>query len=323
MKNFKLKIILFMAIIGIFIMFLPVLSYGANENTVIVKKSSNEYIIYLKGYLTQEFSFAFSDDKTVEVNTLTFVSSAVDSENGANNIAYADSSTMGTYMWVKANGELKISAQEIDFTDNITIDELEKVGDISKIIPIKIEQEQIVNKVEESDTKTSTTTETVGIVKILKDITNGQYQLKKRETTAASENLFALAELIEKNEFTDSYIKMKASKEFVELYNQELALLDDSKWSQIEDATIQQPKEATNGEQYILWVKADNIKDVHFLTSIRTDKETKEIVREQIKTILPHTYDNNTLLIALAVVIVAIIAVSIRIAILKKKEMSK
>ena len=48
-----------------------------------------------------------------------------------------------------------------------------------------------------------------------------------------------------------------------------------------------------------------------------------EVVKEEVKTKLPHTYDNNTILIIFAIVVVAIVAVSIRIAVLKKKEMSK
>ena len=79
--------------------------------------------------------------------------------------------------------------------------------------------------------------------------------------------------------------------------------------------------DAQNGEQYILWLVADNDVDVHFLTSLR--KYDEEVVKEEVKTKLPHTYDNNTILIIFAIVVVAIVAVSIRIAVLKKKEMSK
>ena len=89
----------------------------------------------------------------------------------------------------------------------------------------------------------------------------------------------------------------------------------------IENSKVQQPSEAENGDQYILWVKGDNIKDVHFLTSYREYEE--EFIKEEIRTKLPYTYDNNTILIVLGIVIVAIIVVSIRIAILKKKEMKK
>ena len=156
MKKSKLKILLMVVIIGIFTIGMPMVAYGTNENTVIVKQSDNEYLIYLKGYLNKEFQFAFSNNKEADVSTLAFVNSAVDSAQGINNIAYVnDNATIAlfankTYMWVKVDGELKISGLEIDIKDNITKTELEDTRTISKIIPIKLEQEQIVNKTDEN-----------------------------------------------------------------------------------------------------------------------------------------------------------------------------
>ena len=97
--------------------------------------------------------------------------------------------------------------------------------------------------------------------------------------------------------------------------------LSSEEWKNIENNTIKQPNDAQTGDQYILWLTAENDNDVHFLTSYRNYDE--EIVEKEIKTVLPYTYDNNTLLVVLGIVIIAIIAVSVRIAILKKKEMSK
>ena len=185
---------------------MPALSYATNEDLVIVKQSESEYIIYMKQYLKHEFEFAFSNDKLVDVATLSFTKSALDtSEIEANNIAYVESGNFAmfantTYMWIKINGEIKVSAIEIDIQDNITKIELENVGKTSTIIPVKLQQEQIVNEVNEEGTKI---TETVGVVKILNDITDVEYQLIKRNTSEESNNLFALAELIEKNQFTD------------------------------------------------------------------------------------------------------------------------
>lgn len=323
MKSLKLKAFLIMVIIGIFMVCTPKLCYAANEEAVLVKQSENEYIIYMKQYLKQEFEFAFSNDNVADVSTLSFIPSAVDTANGENNIAYVDSASIGmfaskTYMWVKVDGEVKVSAREIDLTDNITKTELESVGTVSKIIPIKLEQEQIVNEVNEEGTQI---TETVGVVKLLNEMTNGKFQLIKREATVESNNLFALAELIEKNEFTDSYTKIKASKEFIELYNAQYNSLNADNWETIENSTIKQPVEAKTGDQYILYLKGDNIQDVHFLTSYRQYDE--DFIKEEIRTKSPNTYDDNTILIALAVVVVAIVLVAIRIAALKKKEMNK
>lgn len=320
MKKTKFKILLALVIICIFTIGMPIIAYGANENAVIVKQSDDEFLIYLKGLLNDDFKFAFSNDKNVTPAEAEFISFAKDTANGANNIAYVDQSSVGkfvnkTYLWVKTNEQMKISGLEIDIADNITVNELSEVGKISKTIPIRLEQEKIVDTVNSEGTKI---TETVGIVKLVNEAKNGKYILVAKETSSNTKDLFALAELLEKNEFTDKYTELKASKEFMKL--RQKMLEDISEWNNIEENTIKQPKEAQNGEQYILWLKEGNNTDVHFLTSLR--EYNKEVVKEEVKTILPYTYDNNSLLIVLGVVIVAIVLVSIRIATLKKKEMN-
>lgn len=316
MKNSKLKILLMVVIIGIFTVGMPILAYGANENAVVVKQENNSCIIYVKGYLDKEFQFAISDSKDVEPAETEFVSSAKDTANGENNIAYTTATTTGKYLWVKTDA--KVENFEIDLTDNILKSELENLNNVSKEIPVELKQEQIVNEVNESGTKI---TETVGVAKIVKSLSNGQYQLVPRKTTTDTENLFALAELLEKNKFTDKYTEIKANKEFLDLRTKLEAELKREDWKQIENDTIKQPKEAQDGEKYILWLKGDNENDVHFLTSLR--KEDEEFIEKEIKTKLPYTYDNNTILVVLAIVVALIVIVAIRIVVLKKKEMNK
>ena len=317
MKNSKLKILLMAIIIGILTIGMPIIAYGTNESAVIVKQEDNSYIIYLKGYLDQEFKFAFSDDREVDETTLTFTNSAKDTVEGNNNIAYSNAEIVAKkYMFVKTDAKTEIF--EIDISDNITKAELESISTVSKIIPIKLEQEQIVNKVDENGTKI---TETVGVAKLVNELENGKYQLISRKSTTDNDNLFALAELLEKNQFTDKYTEIKASKEFFELADKLLGELKSEDWKTIENNTIKQPEEAQNGDQYILWLRGENENDVHFLTSFR--EESREFIEKEVKTILPYTYDNNTILIALAIVIIAIVIVAIRIVLLKKKEMNK
>ena len=57
--------------------------------------------------------------------------------------------------------------------------------------------------------------------------------------------------------------------------------------------------------------------------SFRTGYLVPSQLEKEVKTILPYTYDNNTMLVVLAVVIVAIVIVAIRIVVLKKKELKK
>lgn len=317
MKTSKLKILLMIVIIGILTVGMPIIAYGTNENAVVVKQSESEYIIYLKGYLDKEFKFAFSDNKEASEETLTYTNSAKDTADGENNIAYCNTELAAKkYMFVKTDAKTEIF--EIDVNDNITKAELENLNTISKNIPIKLEQEQIVNEVNENGTKV---TETVGVAKLADNRTDGKYQLIARKKNTDTENFFALAELLEKKQFTDKYTEIKASKEFVDLKEKLQGNLSSEEWKNIENNTIKQPNDAQTGDQYILWLKAENDNDVHFLTSYRNYDE--EIVEKEIKTVLPYTYDNNTLLVVLGIVIIAIIAVSVRIAILKKKEMSK
>lgn len=330
MKSLKSKIIFTVIMALMIILIMPLSIFAANEETIIVKDITEEgeekYIVYLKDYLNKEFEFAFSKDRTADVSTLTFSNSALDATGvGANNIAYViiDSTNASlfentTYMWVKENGEIKIAAREINIADNITKQELEDVGNTSKVMPIKLEQKVVEDTVSGEGLKKTTT---VGIVTLAEEYKNSDYRLIPRPEKGANNDFFALAELIEKNEFTDSYTKIKASKEFIELYNQQYNSLEAQNWNNAEEGTILQPEDTKTGDQYILWLKGTDTQDVHFLTSYREEEE--EWVKEEIKTVLPYTYDSNALLIALGIVVVAIIAVVIRIKYLKKKEMVK
>lgn len=323
MSNSKFKFSLLIIII-MAIMLIPFSSYATNENLVVVKQNDEEYIIYISGFLEQEFEFAFSNNSAEEIENLTFISSAVDNPENENNIAYVDDSetikmfTEKTFMWVKVNGEIKISAQEIEINDNITKAELASIEDVSKKMPIKLEQKQTVNEVNDEGTKI---TETVGIVTLLNAPIEGEYQLIERTSNDENDTLFALAELIEKNQFTDMYTKVKVSKEFIELCNEQYNSLLSEEWKVIEDSTIYQPNDTKTGDQYILWLRDGNLQDVHFLTSYREYDE--EYIKEEVKTKLPYTYDSAATLIALGVVVVAIIVVSVRIVMLNKKEKSE
>lgn len=317
MKKSKVKILLMVVIIGIFTVGMPILAYGTNENLAIVEQADNSYIIYVKGYLNKEFQFAFSNDKNADVATLTFIDSAKDTANGENNIAYATSTIAEKYMFVKTADRTEVF--EININDNISKENLESINTVSKKIPVTLEQELIVNEVNAEGTKI---TETVGVAKLVNSLKNGEYQLSPRTSTTDNNTLFALAELLEKNEFTDKYTKIKASKEFFDLKEKlENELESNEDWNKIENNSIAQPSEAQTGDQYILWVRGENTSDVHFLTSLRVYEE--EEVEKEVKTILPYTYDNNTILVVFAIIIVAIVMVAVRIAILKKKEMNK
>ena len=314
----KLKVVLTIAILALAVLIIPGICYaeeGTNDGVVIVKTSTDRYLIYIKDYLDVDFKFALSTDGT-ETPSI-FTNFAVDTVDAQNHIAFSETGTE----------EIKISGRKIDLTDNITMAELEGIENISKTIEIEIGVSEPVETMmkDEATGDEYKKTVKVGTVKIITPISNGRYQLVKRLSNEKTNQFFALAELIEKNNFTDKYAVIKTAKEFTDLKAELRASLSD--WKDVVDATVKQPEDAEDGEQYILWLKEDEstvniaMEDVHFLTSVK--EESIEKITEDVTTLLPKTYDDNTILFAFIAVVIAIVAVAIRISFLKKKEMSK
>lgn len=323
----KLKVVLTIAILALAVLIIPGICYaeeGTNDGVVIVKTSTDRYLIYIKDYLDVDFKFALSTDGT-ETPSI-FTNFAVDTVDAQNHIAFSETGTE-EYLWVKVGDEIKISGRKIDLTDNITMAELEGIENISKTIEIEIGVSEPVETMmkDEATGDEYKKTVKVGTVKIITPISNGRYQLVKRLSNEKTNQFFALAELIEKNNFTDKYAVIKTAKEFTDLKAELRASLSD--WKDVVDATVKQPEDAEDGEQYILWLKEDKstvniaMEDVHFLTSVK--EESIEKITEDVTTLLPKTYDDNTILFAFIAVVIAIVAVAIRISFLKKKEMSK
>jgi len=323
MHNLKTKTKVFFTILLVFIFMLPIMSFATNNEMVVVDKENGNYVIYINGNLTEEFEFAFSNNK--DESSLTFYNSAKDSEEtSANNVAYVDNTVTGvdfnqkTYLWLRKDGEIKITAREISIADNVTETELKNVEKVSKIIEVTLGEEETKNETDEEGVKV---TVKVGSAKIKDDnFKELSYCLVPRTQSEETENLYALAELINKNNFTNAYTQIKASKEFIALYNSELEKINqEKKWNIVENLTILQPEEAKTGDQYILFLLKDGkINDAHFLTSVR--EENEEIVNEKVVSKLPVTYDNNTLLIVIAIQIIAIVLVALRIKMLKNKK---
>ena len=123
------------------------------------------------------------------------------------------------------------------------------------------------------------------------------------------------------NNETDMYTKISIYKDFNKLI-EELRPNSNSNWTKVENNEIEQPRDAEDGTQYVLWINENNEndskQDVQFLTS--TKEVSEEKITEKITTKLPVTYDNNILLIALTILVIVAIIVGVRIKILSKKE---
>ena len=325
MTKLKSKLIISTIVFILAIITMQLSIYATNDNIEIVEKSSTDYLIYIKDNLSTDFEFAFSNNKNEDKGTLTFKKAETDSASKtANKIAFINSTTIElfenpTYMWVKdANGNYILDGIEIDIKEAITDKELDNIANTTKIIPVDTKQTNTTK--EEADGKTIITT----VGKVILSETKGYYEyiIVKLPYADDYENLEKLATRISKfNDETDMYTKISVYKEFNKLV-EELRPNSTSNWIKVESNEIEQPEDAENGTKYVLWINENNgensKQDVQFLTSQKEVSEEKII--ETITTKLPVTYDNNVLLIVLAILIVAAVAVFIRIKVLSKKE---
>lgn len=317
MQNLKSKMIFLLGIFLIVSCLLGISVYATNENVQIVKKSDNQYLIYVKNSLNDSFEFAFSDDSAADKTTLTYSSAAKDAATGGNYIAFINEyTTEHKYMWVRnSEGEYVLNAVELDLTKAIDNYDLENIQKVTKLIEADTDQV----KVEEKDVNGSKVKVTTGKV-VLKNEGDYQYQIVKLPNGEEYNRLMDLAERISKfdNETNlDMYTKLEVYNEFSTLFNNLKHNLDYDKWVDVEGNEIYQPSDAKNGDKYVLWIKKGRETiDAQFLTS----KYVEEKVVEKITTKLPVTYDNNILLVVLGILVIAIIAVSIRIKSLEKES---
>ena len=308
MQKLKFKIVFLIGIFSLIILLgLPV--NAANENIQLVKQTETEYLIYINGHLEETFDFAFSDN---EVEPTIFCSAATDKAEGGNYIAYTNQYTTGKYMWAKnSEGTYFVEGVELDLNKAIPENELDEIQNVTNKIPVDTTQVQV----EEKTVNGNKVTVTTGKVVFEKE-GNYKYQIIKLPSSAEYTELMDLAERISKfNTETDMYTKLGVYNKFNTLYGELLSKLNDS-WVEVENQEILQPENTENGDKYILWINDGTVTDAQFLTS----KYVEEKVVEKITTKLPVTYDNNTLLVVLAILILAIIVVSIRIKSLKKED---
>ncbi|MGN1301777.1 MAG: LPXTG cell wall anchor domain-containing protein [Clostridia bacterium] len=313
MRNLKLKIIFLVGIFSLILLLgLPV--NAANENMQLVKQTETDYLIYINGNLDSSFEFAFSDDNTADKETLTYLSAATDSAEGGNYIAYINSyTTENKYMWAKdAEGTYFVEGVELDLSKAIPTEELTAIQNVTKKIAVDTEQVQVEEKTIDGNQVTVTTGKVV-----FENEGNYEYQIVKLPSVAEYNELMDLAERISKiNSTTDMYTKLGLYTKFNNLYNELSSALLEEKWIDVQNQEILQPEDTENGDKYVLWIREGNTIDAQFLTS----KYVEEKVTEEITVKLPVTGDNNTLLIVLGILVVAIIVVSIRIKSLKKEN---
>lgn len=312
----KLTVSIIIAILFISILGMIYTVNGANENIQIIKKSGNEYLIYISEHMDSQFEFAFSNDQGADKETLGYKSSILDSTSEKNNVAYIDNSLYTTYFsgktyfWARdLSGKYFAEKVEVDLSKVIEESNVNLINNLTKIIKVDtkntITTSEVVNEVK--------VTKTVGKVDVLEEGTT-YYQLVKLPASEEYNEFMKTAEKIANDKIENNmYAKLEVANKFSNYYNRLVPDIDDANWIKVNNNTILQPEESHNGEQYILWLKTENNRenkiDVQFLTCFEDYKP--EVISEKITTKLPVTYDNPILFIILAVLVVAFVVVLI------------
>ena len=316
MQNSKVRILFLLGVFLILSLLFGTIVFAANENVKIVKESDSKYLFYVKGNLNSTFEFAFTDTLTEPAET-EYKEAGKDAAENGNYIAYLDEySTANKYLWVKNSEGYVLEGVEIDLTQAMDKEDLELLESFTKIIKVDTTQ----TNVEEKEVDGNKVTVTTGKLVFLNE-GNHLYQMFKVSESEDYAKLMDLAERISKfNDDTDTYTKLEVYYEFANLAVDLLNNLDENAWIKVEGNEILQPEDAKNGDKYVVWLiegdEASGELDVQFLTS----KYEEETVKEKITTKLPVTYDDNRLLIVLAVLVIATIVVSVRISSLKKED---
>lgn len=312
----KLTVSIIIAILFISILGMIYTVNGANENIQIIKKSGNEYLIYISEHMDSQFEFAFSNDQGADKETFGYKSSILDSTSEKNNVAYIDNSLYTTYFsgktyfWARdLSGKYFAEKVEVDLSKAIEESNVNLINNLTKIIKVDtkntITTSEVVNEVK--------VTKTVGKVDVLEEGTT-YYQLVKLPASEEYNEFMKTAEKIANDKIENNmYAKLEVANKFSNYYNRLVPDIDDANWIKVNNNTILQPEESHNGEQYILWLKTENNRenkiDVQFLTCFEDYKP--EVISEKITTKLPVTYDNPILFIILAVLVVAFVVVLI------------
>ena len=321
--NQRIKKIIIMLLISL-LAYIPITTFADNQVTnapQIVKLDEEKYIIYLEELQDKEFNYSILLNQDEDYNKFTNLESTTDSEN--NHVAVIEKKDFDfnendkAYLKIKQNNQ--ISTVEIDFSQAITKQDLQKAETTCKRI-----NTEILSELEDENF-----TDENGVHKILKvgglkieDDNNSQYfyEIKKANDT----EIMDIAKRIN-NEYQnmDMYNKIKITKEFNEKYN---SLINKAEWSEVEENTIKQPKDAEENSEYVVLIKKvkddQETTDIKFLTSIEDKNEAYEnekiAIQETSK--LPITGDSMILIVTFILVLGSLIFTFIKMRKSNEKE---
>lgn len=318
MKSIKTKLSFIILFIILTIILMTVNTFASNENVALVKVDA-DYLIYIQNLENKDFKFTFTNDSKITaeeaVEKLKFISNWEDTNKV--NVACLEKEnqldlTKNIYMWIQTDKETY--SVQLNLEDAISKEEIAQIESLTNLIAIDAKQTTTTVKNEEGITKA----ETIGQINITDNKeASYKYQLIKLDANQSEATKKFMEEV---NILTNKYGTMTMYEKVLEaiktkkLYSE---VEKESKWLDVEDMTIYQPKNSEQGDKYLVLIEqlSDGKvikKDIKFLTS--TKEKEQEVVQEEKEvkktSTLPVTYDSAILFIILAAIVtIAIIAI--------------
>lgn len=327
MKSSTIKFLIFgITMVMFFIIMITPVQAETDYKSIILKKADNEYMVYYNDICNDIFQFAISSESSISETELNYTSSVKDKvDDGALNVAFVDDtnnleSKDEVYIWIKDDEDnALISGEKLNLKE--ALDD-EKIDLINTTTIANNDTSRI--KVDTTQTQTrnimvdgvDTTVTTGKIILEGKDGAKYYYELlNANDAESDARKLYDMADKIN-NYSGDTYGRLALAKEFLNLYTG--LMPQESEWTEVENKEIMQPEDTVTGDKYVVYIKevakdGTEIVDVKLLECIRKEdqgkKQKEETVTEVVKS--PVTYDSIALIVAFAVILLAIIIVSI------------
>lgn len=321
----SLKISYILLTVFILLVLLSTNVKAANEGTQIIK-SEEDYVIYVDDYESTSFSFAFSNAAETDISELKFYKNWTDADG--KNVACLDNQlgidlTSKIFMWIndESNNPI-ITAGEIDLTQAIDVKDIENLNSLTS--RIMTDPSQIDSKTE--DVGGVMITRTAGKL-VITDSADYTYRYSLEKITESS-NFSELTALLNQINNVSSETMIEKLDTIQKTDDKLDEMLANANWENVTDMTINQPDDCVTGDKFgVLLQKLDNNgevveSDIQVLEcdKIATQDKVTETVPVKVTSALPVTGEDITLYVTLAAIIIAIIAVIVRIIFLKKNK---
>lgn len=315
MKKLSSKILLIVMAV-ILVLSLNATVNATAEDMAVLKNTNGDYLIYLKEYLNDEYSYAITTSADVEENNLNWYTAK---DTNGNSVIKVSKEQVGLYLWVKVNNEIIKKAEPINVTEVSTEAEINEMKTLTN--RIKVDATQTITEETREDNVIRTVTQ--GVLKITDDA-NAKYSydivLLNDENTSCKELVNLMSKI---NADMDIFQAIDVAQEYTALWNN---IITNAEWKEVTNAIIAQPIDAENGTQYVVLLKKElngnTTYDAQVLTSKKEtlEDEVQEVVKTETRSELPVTFDNPILFVLLGVAVVAIVIIAIRIRSLSKKN---